>query len=1751
MYFFPAPFQGEKIMKPAPFRFLLISLLLLLSTSFAGASDIKQLQDDAIQRGAKIFQPSRGLSVETAAKLLSTADLFMDEKRYSFANNLYRRVAAGLAKPGFHCWNGLARIAEKNAFHREASEYAMLASLSDMNNVTCHQQTENLVLMGTALGSRALQDEKWLPALLASLDQGRTAAQVCPESGDLQKRLSDLTRTALALKKRSEQVEITSVEADVKGSTPSLCVTFSDALLPPSAVDYEQYVRTAPSWKTVFSVSGSTLCLRGASWGSSYRVEVLPGMKTKKHVVKTLQKAAIQVAGRTPQLWFNRKNYVLPKTPGTKGAAVLYSVNVDSAELAVYRIHERSLQGDFLNNHFGENLRSWWEKRLGENFGSLVWKGDVDLAGDTSKVELNAVRLPPGITDVPGVYIMIASRKGKDDRYDSSLRGTQWLVVSDIGLTSYTGEGGLTISARSLASARPLAGEKITLYARNNAPLATVATDAFGIARFAPGLLRGKGGDRPSLVTAGTGGSHGFSFLQLSTPAFDLSDRGVSGRLPSGPIDGWSYTDRGIYRPGETVHSVTLLRDRQGRALESSLPLTLKLSGPDDNTLVERVVRPDASGAWVQPLKLSRGARSGTWKVRLYADEKNIPVASTSFEVKSFVPPRLEVKLAILSPLLEGVPGEVKLQADYLFGAPGSGLAVNAEMRLSVAHYPFENYKDFFFGDSFKPTRVSFKEMTTDDKGGLLIPVQTDITASQPLQGEITASITDVDGRRTSARGTVPVLVAPMYAGVRPATTGNVQKNSQTAFTVQLLDAKGLPLQKKGCVWRLVRENRDWQWYRKNGSWRWEELVDDVELDGGELLPDTAGQVQLQNHVEEGWHRLELFDEKYTLLTSYRFYAGHRTEGNGRGPDRVELSLDKDTFLPGTTAELKISSPWKGEASLVLAGEEVRSVRNFKMESLQRSISIPVEKEWGAGTWAIVTVYRPGSASEKGAARAVGVVWLGVDTADRTLAMTIHAPQVVRPRQVLEVPVDVRGAAGKVFLTLAAVDEGVLQLTNFTSPDPRSWFFGRRRLAVDIRDFYGQLISASGGREAQLHQGAGSGAGRRGAPESNIKVVSLFSGVVEVGPDGRAVVPLDLPDYNGRLRLMVVGWSADKLGAAAMAMQVADPVVLSASLPRFLARDDHSFVTVLVQNVTGKEGTYHVTARTEGAVRLDGTGEESFFLKKGERRVVLLGLTAGSIGRGEVECSVRGPGNYEVTSRRPIFVRGAELPVLNRRYLRLAPGRAFTVPMESLNKFYPEGASLAVDINSQAAIDVKGLLDQLDRYPYGCLEQLTSRALPLLYLKELTAFSGGEYADLHSRVARAIDKILEMQRFDGSFALWNNHGSTEYWLSCYVMDFLTRARSKGYTVPDFFFNRGLSWLESEVQNGFLQENAGFFTFAQLVLAENGRGQTENLRYLYDNFHTKLSGSHLAQLGAALSLVGELKRSSLAFTEAVEKITSPLSVHSTEVAGSIDDHYGSHLRDLSGVIWLTGEFGNGKIPSGELWAELVQARQGRRWLSTQEQAAMVMAATTLHEESAFLITVDGQLQAGKTLRLTRTTAEMQAPLTIKNMGKGDVWLTFSEQGTPVEPSGSSDSGLRVSRHWYSLDGTALDPRNMKQGEMVVVMLEVQEHVQVSGQALLINLLPAGLEYDRVIEPGDEELPLFGEQLNRSLLYSDGMDDRFITAWETQNNSSSPFRTAHLLRVVTPGEYTIPAVEAEMMYAPEKRGRGSDGHLSISQ
>lgn len=340
-------------------------------------------------------------------------------------------------------------------------------------------------------------------------------------------------------------------------------------------------------------------------------------------------------------------------------------------------------------------------------------------------------------------------------------------------------------------------------------------------------------------------------------------------------------------------------------------------------------------------------------------------------------------------------------------------------------------------------------------------------------------------------------------------------------------------------------------------------------------------------------YRLELLNKEAELVTAFRFTAGEQLIGQSDTPDAVKVELDRQQYQVGETARLTIKSPYPGQASLILANSSIHDAKNLSLAEGEDALEIPVKADWGAGVYALVTVYRPGKDQKKGADRAVGLVWLNVDPAAQRLQVAIKTPDKIHPRQTLKVPVEIKDAVPgeTVHLTLAAVDDGVLRLTNFVSPDPLAWFFNKQQLGLEVRDLYGQLIAPPESKPLVLRSGAGEN-GLRGAPESNIKVVSLFSGVVQAGEDGMATVPLEIPDFNGRVRLMSVAWSQDKLGSASRDMQINNPVVVSPALPRYLAQGDESSIQLLLENIDGPTGEYQVAWTAKGAVAMDTEGTE-------------------------------------------------------------------------------------------------------------------------------------------------------------------------------------------------------------------------------------------------------------------------------------------------------------------------------------------------------------------------------------------------------------------------------------------------------------------------------------------------------------------------------------------------------------------------------
>ncbi|CAK8723664.1 MAG: hypothetical protein CDV28_1034 [Candidatus Electronema aureum] len=1768
-----------------------VFLLLCLFSSLAAADEytLQYLEQEAQQFAAGyVASDNKPPKPDEAAVLLHAAEILTAATKIedcTIAATLCKNAAAlSGGKPTAAFWRVAAQAEACAGKWPEASRNGWLAYLAAADAPAA--QREALALVGKALENRTTVDANWTPAaisvyeLLAKLGDSEGAKQ------QHEARLAALRQKEL----EDKTLKVQRSDAETDSSQPQLCLSFNEHLPNPDEIHYSDYVQTTPTISSDFHVEDSKLCIGGAAYGTSYSVTVRSGLKVKERTLPESVILTIETEHRKPALWFNQSDYILADR-SNRGIG-LNTVNVDKVRLQLFRIHERNILGEFVREHFRNKLEGYQLETIEETVGEQVWKGSTEITPEQDKIMTSSIVLPQDVLAIaPGLYVLVAEQHADDEEDESRWEGkaSQWIVVTDIGLTTYQGSDGLTVAARSLDTALPIAGVEIGLYAKNNTPLATLTTDEKGLVRFAPGLLQGKGG-QTAVHLMSMNSKHGFTFLQLEQAPFDLSDRGVSGRTAPGPLDAYIYTERGIYRPGETVHLAAIVRDRIARSAVAP-PMTLRVSGPDGKVLIERLLQSDPAGGYSETINLANAARSGNWTAVLYADVEDKPVGQTTFQVKSFKPPRLEVRLEPNGVIDEQNKAELTVQADYFYGSPGSELSVKAKMQLEYDPHPFTDFAEFYFGkDQEKPgiAEIELEEITTDAKGhgllSLILEGQQNATL-QPLKAVISADVLDIDGRAVSATASLPVRHLKEYLGVKPGFTDlHIPEQSEAKFEVIALNDKGLPQEQGETNWRLVREDIDYQWFHKDGEWAYERIVRDQEEQRGQLTLDKAGPQPISVPAGQGQYRLELLTKDKVLLSTLRFTAGEQRVGESDTPDSVKVVLDRQDYKVGDTAKLTLTAPYLGQASLVLANTTVNGVRNFALTGKEQTIDIPVEDGWGAGVYALLTVYRPGKEEKKGADRAVGLIWLPVNSAPQRLEVTVTAPEQVRPRQVLQVPISVKGAeaGSEIRLTLAAVDEGVLQLTNFVSPDPVAWFFAKQQLGLDLRDMYGQLIIPPDSKPLTLRSGAGED-GLRGAPQSNVKVVSLFSGVVKAEQDGIATVPLNIPDFNGKLRLMAVAWSKEKTGASSRALRVNDPVVISPSLPRYLADGDQSSIQLLLENIDGPAGDYQIAWQAEGAVTM-ASSTVTAELQPGKRQSLSFPVTASGIGSGKLHLSVTGPESYSYAGDFDLNVRGKYLPTLTRSYSKMEPSAVISLNQAVLNGLYPATAKVDLSISSAPNVDVAGLLGELDRYPHGCLEQLTSRAMPLLYANQLAErFSYPVDKKLPMRVQETIELILQKQLGEGSFGLWSDTSDPEPWLSAYAMDFLGRAQEKGFAVPDYFYKKGLDWLTNEVKNsGSEDKHIEALAYAHWVLARAGQARHEDARYLFDTKFDSI-GSPLAQaqLAGTLSLLGDHDR-------AVKGLSTALRKADTEAASWWS--YGSRLRDVASIVSILGDTGLKQIDPAAAWQELVGLLSKRKYMSTQEQAALIMAALTLDKGQALDIEVTDSSAPqpkpeeksrpsflGRFLSAFSDTPKEEAkpaetktsffslnrsgdallthPVTLRNKGNIAVWVVTTVQGSPINEPAPVENGFAVRRSWYNTAGESLSLDKVAQGELAVVLVEGEAKEGGNFQSLLIDLLPAGFEIEKPITSTEAASFSWLAELSSSR-YTDARDDRFVVAFDTEqlahiegNPNVRPFRFAYLVRAVTPGTYAAPPSEIEAMYRPEYRARNKSSAVTV--
>ena len=1563
---------------------------------------------------------------------------------------------------------------------------------------------------------------------------------------------------------------------DTGEDIPKACFQFTADLDESGETNYADYVRMNPATGGAMSVNGSSLCVSGLEFDTDYTATLREGLPAKgDEKLARDERVTVAFGDKPSYVGFAGDGVILPRLEAD--GIGLETVNVEKIKVTVHRVSDRSLarkniiEGDAA----AENSYSYvWEQNDGSDVGVKVFEGEIETSGERNETASTVFALGAALESLkPGAYfVRVNDISPGADEYRAAT-AWRWIMFTDMALTSYSAPDGIDVFVRSLATARPMAGVELALIASNNDVLGKVVTNSDGRARFDRALINGDYPLTPKMIMA-YGPQEDFAALDLSRAPLDLSDRDVAGRGAPPRIDGYVYFDRGIYRPGERVHVSALLRDSAGRAIESR-PVTVTIRRPNGTQAESRRVEQLNIGGLSIDYDTPASAPRGQWRVEVKADGETQIAASASFSVEDFVPQRLEVNIEMdeKTPIRPGEARAIDVASRYLYGAPASALPVEAEARLRLDPNPFPDFSGFRFGPvdgRFDERFLKLANTTTDAQGAASIALNIDDAPKgygAPLRADVVVGVVEPGGRVVRESARIPVRPDDYYLGLKlPEGKHSFGESDTVEIETVLLGWDG-EVTDGEIEWKLYEQDYWFDWYRDNGQWRWRRSWRDILVaEGrGKTGRDALGTLVSQR-LDRGSYRLSATRAGGKETSDIKFYVGWRSYAAGADtPDQAALTLQNEKLSPGARARLYLNPPYEGEAIIAVATDRVHEVQRVKLGTEGKEITIDTDPSWGAGFYVLATVVTPRDAGDRPVPRrAMAVTYVPFDMSARTLQVELDEPEVFRPRQKLDLPVTVNGAApgAPVMMTISAVDEGILRLTKFPSPDPVKHYYGKKRLGVQIRDDYGRILNANLGAPARF---GGDQLGGEGLTVVPTKSVALFSGLVNVDANGKATIPLDVPDFNGELRLMAVAWTADNVGSVAKPMTVRDPVPAELALPRFVAPGDTASATLLIDNVDGTAGDYQVSLTGEGPIEV--AMDATYTLARGQKETAIFTFETGEVGIGAVTMNVTGPGGFAVSRSYPIQSRTPYFPVSEVKTEPLDPGETFSVSSAVLDNFVPGSGEATVSFSRIRGLEPGPILDSLYRYPYGCTEQLTSSAMPLLFVDVL----GGELGrdaerNVRPRVQQAVNKILNRQGPDGGFGLWRvGDRYANVWLAPYVTDFLYRAKVEGYGVPtealegayqtlhkiarlDRYYSASYQMTADETEGSNdtteqLRRRAG--AYSMYVLARAGRADLSDLRYFHDALLADTpSPLARAHIGAALALMGDRARANSAFKQA------------SDALGWINrgDYYQSRLRDAAGVVALAAEIDQEEQLEIVTDQFLSFMRDPNR-LHTQEKAYVLLAAQAL-------IRAGGEValsRDGETLTdlppapsFTPGLSELMETIAYRNEGEGRLYRSLTLSGAPRTAPAAASQGFSLTKRIVRRDGSPADLSTIRQNDRLVVVITGRAQDKRLHPAIVADLLPAGFEIETILSPEDGGGNYNGPydwigEIARPRV-AEARDDRFIAAVDVRGGTQ--FRVAYVVRAVTPGKFATPGAVIEDMYRPGLFARTANRSLSIA-
>ncbi len=1546
---------------------------------------------------------------------------------------------------------------------------------------------------------------------------------------------------------RKQRLIISRVWVQGIGTGFQINAYFNLPIDPETAADYVTIDKVKPRMHAEYS----TLVIQGDfEPGKSYEIKIEKGMPSANGtILENEYSSIVTVPDLSPSVRFTANGRYLPLS-GT-GLIELETVNVGKVTVEVEEIFANNILHFLQGGHGTYNAYGRNSTTLGRSF----FTKDYELSYTKNQPLKNSVDIA-GMIGGRNKGIFKISVRSKDSRWVGDGR---YIMLTDIGLSARLADDYLMVWANSLDDTHPLNKATVRLISSNNQTIVEGTTDSRGIATF--DKLKSKlEGFEPYLIVVTK--DNDMSYLQFDQARLPVSEYDVSGRpLLTDGYEAFVYTDRGIYRPGDTVHIVSVIRGADA-AMPQEFPYIVSITDPRGNKYEE--FKNTAGKESLDPNDFIVPAFAGTGRYNITARiGDDYTIGQAAFMVEEFMPDRIKVQAeAGKSGYRAGETMIFDVVSKYLFGPPASGLKASGHITIESEFFSAKGYSKYSFNDetrSFKKLEIDLPDTVLDSLGKLTYryKLEDKIKAPSMLKGLFSVNVSEQGGRAVGGYTEVKIFPYEDYVGIK----GNIQGYAKTGNPVEY-EVIGMDLNGQHTaidsvevmVYRLVYNSM--LRADQNGYYRYVSEETAIEVESRLIAVDGKPVKEIFTPDKYGRYRIIARDLKGGHAASVNFYVS----GWGyapwamTNPDRLEIGLDKAVYAAGEKASVQIRAPFGGKLLLTVERDKVLEFMTVDMENNTADIELEVKKDYFPNVYITGTLIKSADKIEQTLpARAFGMAPLVLSNEKKNIAIEIKAPDEIKPNTKLPIEIQLNPPRAAE-VTVAAVDLGILQLTAFDTPDPLEYFHGKKRPYPGQYDIYSFIFPEIGKHESNLSPAGGMLFGETLKRHVNpvraqrVKPTALWSGVVRTDDAGHATIDFNVPQFNGGLRIMAVASAEDQFGSNDKEVVVRDKIVIQESFPRFTAPNDEIEGLVSVFNNTGADATIAVGLKLEGPAELIGEPVQNISVKDNSEATAIFKFKT-TLVPGRIDCMItatsgaeRSEIDFELPNRpyqQPYTEFGSGLA-------NVANPAEFTLPGDWL-----EGTARFV-IQTSAG-DFAGLargLEYLLSYPYGCIEQTTSRIMPLLYFENLVKFArpdligskGHEYF-----VQEGLMRLMEFQRRDGSFSFWP--GSNEYfnpWGSLYAGHSIIEAKQAGYTVDKDFYKQTVDFIKSvargeEIRN--LEPNHRIY--AAYILARAGLLEKRAINYMKSINPGSVPPYSKYQMAGVLALSGETDYAKELLPKAIEPAT-----FSPESGGS----FSSGVRTTAILLDVLFDADPANPGLGVLANSLADNIKNNRWYTTQETAFALMALGRYLKNLKPIdfigtITIAGDSTYRIDTSLTRIKRndlnDKEILITIK--GNGDCHYAWQATGINLSHAPEEFSrGINITREYFDEDGNKLDSSGVELGSRVICAIKVTATDGNLEYVVIDDMIPAGFEIENPRLKTTPRLSWISKGTT-DYQYSDIRDDRIMYFVDLLIGKPKEFY--YSLRAISAGDFAVPPVMAECMYNPSIGAASSSGRIKI--